>query len=283
MIYCTDLDRTLVYSNKFLTTENSEEVIKVSNDEAYPVFMSKRSFTDIMNLFKNEKDLLIIPATTRSLEEYNTIELFKEKAEYAIVCNGAKILHNNIEDKGWKTKIDNVISGYKYYWKRIIDKLISENIVNGRIKYIDNYDNCYFISGKYFDKIKCQRFLEDNIDLSLFYWTIQGKKFYIFPKEIRKENALKYLIDKIKDKEVIVSGDGVVDMGLLNYATLPSYLIVHNDSLQNLNISNLQLIRSDILRIIKNKGIESSDEILTYLKDLLLKKGGDLNDRSNEN
>lgn len=270
IIYCTDLDRTLIYSNKFLSLNNNSEVIKISSDDSYPCFITKESYETLNRLWEMDDKILLIPATTRSTEQFKTLNVFDVSFEYAITCNGARIFHNGIEDRHWKKKIESIIDGYDYYWKSILSKINCQKFIEKETQFVENY----FVYGKHNNEKECRRYLEDNIDTELFHWTTQGKKFYIFPKEIRKENALKYIIDKFENPDVIVSGDGEVDLGLFNCATLPSYIIVNSNSNQHLDISKLNLFRTDLLRIIKDKGINSSEEILLNIENLL-EKGGE--------
>lgn len=272
IIFCSDLDRTLVYSNKFVDIKNSDRCQIVTKNSEYPGFMTNYSL-NLLRELKENKNFMFIPSTTRTQEQYETLLPMKDLSDYSIILNGARILDKDGKiDEMYDEMISKTLSGYYYYTCKIWNEIKRNSSVFKTIN-----QNEYFIHGKFFDEYECRKFLTEEIDKDLFYYSIQGNKYYIFPQPVRKENALNYLINKIKSKnsefetvDVTVAGDGDVDIGMFKYATKPSYFIINKQ--KGINLCDFELQRPEILRIIKGKGIDSPDAIFYDIRNYF-KKG----------
>ena len=92
----TDLDNTLIYSYKHDIGPQKRNVelyqgreISCITEETY----------HLLQLVKNE--MLIVPTTTRTLEQYQRIDLGIGPFPYALVCNGGVLLVNGVPDEAW--------------------------------------------------------------------------------------------------------------------------------------------------------------------------------------
>ena len=111
MIFASDLDRTLIYSHRGF----GEEILNVPvrNIEVYNgreiSFMTEKAIALLREL---SEEMMFVPVTTRTIEQYNRISLFHEEIRptYAITCNGGVVLKDGKIDKHWqdyiRTKID---------------------------------------------------------------------------------------------------------------------------------------------------------------------------------
>ena len=229
VILFSDLDRTIIHSSKFLKESVNPEIVEFNKDKKPISYMEKEALLLLNELSNN---LLFIPVTTRSLEQYKRIDL-KIKPLYSITSNGGIILKNNKRLKSWDDFIKNNISNKNYM--EIQDKLKSIN------KYLTReltlIDNVFF-----FSKINDNNLFELNYELDnilkYYDWTytIQGNKIYIMPKFISKENAINYLLQNelSKDNFIITAGDGKLDY---NFVFLPGSnlsIVPLNSELYNL-------------------------------------------------
>lgn len=267
MLFFTDLDRTMIFSSKFRNLDNAKSTVRVDDDTGYPVFMDKEGYDLLLKLYK-DNDLKIIPCTTRSKEEVLTINVFKSGSEYIICCNGGMILHNGKIEEHWESLINSYLDGYEYYWDRLFPKFEKKEFITKQPKFVNNI----FIYGKHNDKYKIKNYLDLIIDKELFYYEIQGKKFYIFPKDIKKGNALLYLRRKLEDNNISVAGDSKVDLDMFKYATNESFFVLNENSDNDINISDFKNIDFENLKIITNEGIRASSEILSRLSNLDMEK-----------
>lgn len=267
MLFFTDLDRTIVFSLKFRSLDNARSTVRIDDETRYPGFMDKEGYNLLLELYKKE-ELQIIPCTTRSIEETLTIKVFKDNSEYIICCNGGVILHNGKSEESWERLINCYLNGYEYYWSTLLPKFENKTFITKQPKFV----NDIFVYGKHNDKQKMKNCLESIIDKELFYYEIQGKKFYIFPKDIKKGNALLYLRRKLEDNNISVAGDSKVDLDMFKYATNESFFVLNENSDNDINISDFKNIDFENLKIITNEGIRASSEILSRLSNLDMEK-----------
>lgn len=265
MIFASDLDRTLIYSKRFLhmyntDIDNSFYLIERSNTENHS-YISCRSIKLLMEI---SNLINFIPITTRSLDQYNRIDLKKIglNPQYVVIANGGIILENGIPDPYWtnyiKSELENYIS---------IDNLINKLH--------------YFLCSEYVKKfVICENMflyiiLNSSIDLPLdlinsisnfcdtinFSFSFQGNKLYLIPNIVSKGNALTYLKSKLESTFVISSGDSNLDFSMFetsNLSILPNHHSINN---------NLDNIYEHII-LTNNRGIIAGEEILdlVYLK-----------------
>ncbi|MDP4181327.1 MAG: HAD family hydrolase, partial [Bacillota bacterium] len=110
MIFVSDLDQTLIFSKKHIGEGLEDKVlpIEMKNEEIIS-YIHKEVLEKLRNL--NDK-LIFIPATTRTLEQYNRVQAFKEylSPKYAIVNHGGSILVNGELDLKWQNHISDIVS-----------------------------------------------------------------------------------------------------------------------------------------------------------------------------
>lgn len=248
MIFATDLDRTLIYSHKFLNGIKEEDILLVESLEGKEIsFMSRQA---VKQLNKLKKFVTIVPVTTRTIKQFQRVKIFAMQ-KYAIVANGAIILENGKPLQEWNEIVDAMLETYRPLFENIISLLQNQKCIIRKPEVLENA----FIFTKTDNANECEHLLLDKLDLKLWNISIQGKKVYILPKEITKENALDFLKDKVlKDNFVISAGDSILDKGMLeyaDYAILPKHGTLYGRA--DLNVKNL---------IIVDNGIFSADDIL---------------------
>lgn len=97
-IFATDLDRTLIYSNRAF--DNNNHFICVEHINAKEItYMTQES---IRLLHKLKEKVMIIPVTTRSIEQFKRVTIVSD-SKYAITSNGGTILKNGKILKEWKS------------------------------------------------------------------------------------------------------------------------------------------------------------------------------------
>ena len=106
-LYCTDLDGTILTSEK---PKDGEFVICVAvKNNKCASFMYNESYDKFLKIISNINTL---PITSRCEESYNNI-YFKKFFEYALVDNGAKLLHNGEVDIEWLEESRDIINKHK--------------------------------------------------------------------------------------------------------------------------------------------------------------------------
>lgn len=214
MIYATDLDRTIIFSNKFLE-DCDDEVVCVEEYEDKPISYMSVSSLNLLEKLKEKPNLSIIPVTTRSVAQFKRVRPVQD-CEFAITSNGGTILHRGKVFIPWYNHINSILLSYKKDFKKLKNLLM--NYVDYYKKMPKLVDNMFFFMKLKDNEEKNQELLgilDDILDKDKWEFTLQGLKLYVIPKEISKENALEYLKKYLKADKLIVSGDGKLDIGFL--------------------------------------------------------------------
>lgn len=260
MIFASDLDRTLIYSNKFVSIlpehiKKNIRLVERIEDEKIS-FMTEKA---IHILKKLSKEMIFIPVTTRTIAQYKRIDIFKEIApKYAIVSNGGNLIVNGEVDHEWNRLIHNqikreclpvedVLLKFKEIeteeWvlrKRRADDLFSYCIVDREKTPID-------LLNTFIDWLK-----ERNWKVSL-----QGRKLYFVPHCVCKGAAIEYIKDRENINFVAASGDSLLDIPMLemaDYGIAPKHGEIYKIYGENKDIGDIEYT--------KKEGIFAAEEIL---------------------
>lgn len=205
MIFFTDIDNTLIFSEK----RAAKESICVEYKDNQPItFMTKKS----IELYKTlcEK-ITVVPVTTRSTEQFIRIENIRD-SKYAITANGAKLLINGKEDKEWTEYFSSYIGKFKEVFKKCSD-ILETNFPKCRIRMADGIF-LYSRLDEHTDnavKMLSEICINDDVNINASHG-----KIYIIPKEIGKANAVKRFCRKYNIAEKTVSaGDSLMDIDML--------------------------------------------------------------------
>ena len=215
MIYATDLDRTIIFSNKFVN-DCEEPIICVEGYENRPIsYMTSKALQKLEEL-KTKTNLKIIPVTTRSVAQFKRVQPVQD-CEYAITSNGGTILHNGKPFLPWCNYVSRIAKEYETDFKYMSEYLkkyssdcdIPLNFVDNIFFYMKLKDNAE-------RNQELLNILDVELDKSKWSFTLQGLKLYVIPKDISKENALLYLKKYLNEDKLVVSGDGKLDIGFLS-------------------------------------------------------------------
>lgn len=253
ILFACDLDNTLLYSYKH--KRDGDICVETIKDKEQG-FMSQKSCELLCNVVNN---VLFVPVTTRSIEQYNRIHwLTNTTPQYAVSTNGAILLNNLERDCEWN-KQSELFSKPAYSELQRLQKLLIEQ---------DRFIRCRIV-----DEMYLFAYCKDGIDIKKCvseYRTItkldvisSGKKIYFFPPEINKGTAVIRLKQKFEPQLVICAGDSTIDIPMLNMADIaivPSSYLAEQITTKEVYICNThnfsEYVLSTILDIIKqNQGV----------------------------
>lgn len=208
-ILCTDLDNTLIYSYKHDIGKDKRNVEKYQGRDIS--FITNMTY-ELLQKVQNE--YLIIPITTRSIEQYNRIDLGLDKIKYALTCNGGILLVNGKIDIAWYN-----------YSRQIVKESIED--INLAMYYL-NKDERRKFELRYIEEMflftKCDNSLSVVNDLKKVlnkdYVDIynNGEKVYVVPKKLSKGNAIKRIRKLFEKAYIIAAGDSEFDVSMVNNA-----------------------------------------------------------------
>ena len=105
-IFATDLDRSLMFSSKFL--EEGMKSVCIETLEGKEISYMLEESLNLLDKVKGTSGLGFIPVTTRSVEQYKRVSSIQD-CEYAITTNGGVILHKGKKYDKWEKHIKEVM------------------------------------------------------------------------------------------------------------------------------------------------------------------------------
>ncbi len=205
MIFFTDLDNTIIFSQK----KAAKGSICVEYKDGQPLtFMTQKT----IGLYKElSEKIMVVPVTTRSTEQFMRIKYIND-SKYAIVSNGAKLLINGKEDTKWTEYYISYSQSFKKLFLKC-KSILENNFANCRVRMSDGV----FLYSR----------LDENVHkaFNLLYETCMFEdvniseshgKIYVIPKKIGKDIAVKRFCRNynINDK-IISAGDSLMDLNML--------------------------------------------------------------------
>lgn len=220
MIFASDLDRTLIYSKKFIAEENENGVCLLETLDGREI--SYITAAALEQLKRINKKILFVPTTTRTIAQYQRIEglIQHVNPSYGVVSNGGNIL--------FKGEIDTE-------WSRIIGQRLQQSTPPSIIEkeFTRRFSNAPWLrdmiwrDGLFWSLHLHHEAVTPIDEMQAFgrwlteqRWTIsiQGSKIYFIPECVNKWDAVYYIKEKEKKEKVITAGDSYLDYCILSNA-----------------------------------------------------------------
>lgn len=268
MLFASDLDRTLIYSKQFLPNNEEQLILPVETKEDQPI--SYMTETAIRLLRKLTEDVLFVPVTTRTIEQYKRIFFITNEIQpkYAIVSNGGNLLVEGEIDETWKKKIQSQLTreciGIAEVLERFKEIQSEQWIINHRVA-----DELFSYCVVEKDKIPYDELRDFQEWLGKNNWntSLQGRKLYFVPQCISKGAAIAYIQEKEGYQFMTAAGDSLLDLPMLemaDYALCPPHGELNRFISEGLEINGN-------IEITKKEGIFAAEEILEKAEQLLQK------------
>ncbi len=226
-LFACDLDNTIIHSYK--KAQESDICVEMK-DEKKLSYMTQKSYKLLNEIYEKRTDILFVPLTTRTMEQYNRINLLDSKfPKYALAANGGILLIDNCIDEKWYEESLEIIKDSLNELKLSMDILEKDENIYIDIKIIDGL----FVYTKSSNPKKTLSVLSKNIDISKVDVFENGDKVYVISKKLNKGAAVKRLKEKLNIEKTICAGDSLFDISMLNIADIA----VYPENLKN-NISN---------------------------------------------
>ena len=246
MIFATDLDNTMIFSNRrILGLEKEVKCVEFSDGRPI-TYMTHSSFAKLTQLIR---ETTVIPITTRSLKQFQRIQIFSE-LPLAVVDNGGTILQNGKPHAGWEDHIKRILE--KYDLNHVLEIFSTLPSLSSLPTTVDEK----YVFAKSDQPDLCKEILEHSIDTKYWKISVQRKKIYAIPAEITKGNALRYICNHLipGNHLVISSGDSNLDIPMLD---ISDYGLIPSDC---------DLALSEHTNLIQTgSGIYTSDAILDFV------------------
>ncbi|MBB3109749.1 hydroxymethylpyrimidine pyrophosphatase-like HAD family hydrolase [Paenibacillus phyllosphaerae] len=223
MIFASDLDQTLIYSIRSIGLPLDSPLVMPAETIEGKVrsYISIQAYEQLKII---AQEMMFVPVTTRTVEQYRRIELFQERIrpQYAVTSNGGNVLIHGEPDPEWNARIRRTMLHQAASSEEV--QRIYRKVVHG--DWVLREDLCDDLF--YSILIERERMpLEDVMQLAdvlqQLGWetSIQGRKIYMVPCTVKKSDALAHIKELAGVETVIASGDSLLDRCLLDYATHP--------------------------------------------------------------
>lgn len=245
IVFYSDLDNTLIYSYRH---EIGDDKICVEHYQDREMsFMTSRSYQLLEQI---REQVLFVPTTTRTEEQYKRIRLGEQEPKYALVCNGGVLLVNGKREEEWYQESLRLIEDCREQLVRAVKILEQDEQVCFEIRMIQGL----FVFTKSNDPEETAKKLTVVLEKSKVDIFKNGKKVYVVPKILNKGMALKRFQEKIQSEHTIAAGDSQFDVPMLNAASVG---IAPEKLLQEMDM------KDDVIVIRKEK--QFAESLLLYI------------------
>lgn len=262
MIFASDLDQTLIYSQPLEHAEELGDRIITAEliDGKVRSYMSSSSYQLLQKLMT---ELIFIPVTTRTMYQYNRIHLISQmlKPTYAVTSNGGNILIDGQPDLEWQASVVARVSESSDHVQDVrilLDQVLSPEWVISS-SYCDELFFSHIIDRA---KLPLEEVTQMSAELQRMGWStsIQGRKVYVVPQVVNKRDAIQHLKQLTGESQVVASGDSLLDRILIDFA---DYSIAprHGELFRQ-----EQLQSTGSYSFTEESGIFATDEILKYVE-----------------
>ena len=209
IIFNTDLDNTIIYSYKH--DIGADKICAEVYQGREISFITKRTSELLMEV---NGAVELVPTTTRTLEQYERIDLGIGTPHYALVCNGGVLLIDGKEDEQWYRESYSLVEDCQPELQKAEALLAQDKNRSFEIRNIRSL----FIFTKSSEPELSVKLMKESLDTDLMDVFSNGVKVYAVPKALSKGHAVKRLRERLGAELVIAAGDSEFDVPLLNAA-----------------------------------------------------------------
>ena len=261
IIFHTDLDNTLIYSYKH-DIGNEKRCVEIYQGREIS-FVTLKTWEALKTL---KEKIIIVPTTTRTVEQYQRINFEMGKFPYALVCNGGVLLEHGEENQDWYEESYRLVEDCQREMEKSRYLLTDDP---NRIFEVRNIRNL-FVFTKSRNPVQTVAMLKHHLhteSLDVFH---NGMKVYVVPKQLSKGMAVQRFQKKIQADRIISAGDSEFDISMLNcsdIAIAPQSLQESHQLSKNVIVMDSeQLFSESLLQYIAKKFQFYTSSVMTNKK-----------------
>ncbi len=215
----SDLDRTLIYSS---------DAMHLGEPVAQPVCVElyegrETSFVSpiaLAALAETSQRVDFVPATTRTVAQYERITLPGVRTPFAITTNGGRLLVDGVPCPDWDRSVATRLADSAPYDEAalalagVLDRPWVLKIRDAERLFVYTVFDRALADSDWFAEL-------DSVAVGLG-WTlsVQGRKAYVVPAALTKESALAEVVRRTGAAQVVAAGDSLLDRGILEAADI---------------------------------------------------------------
>lgn len=206
-----DLDNTLIYSYKH-DIGNDRRCVEIYQGRE----VSFLTGTTYHNLRKLKEKLLIVPTSTRSIEQYRRINLGIGSLPYALACNGGVLLVNGEKEPSWyQTSLGMIRESLP-----ALDRARHFLEQDGRRKFDLRLIEDLFLFTKCREPEAVVTELEEILQTDMADVFHNKEKVYVVPRALSKGTAVERFREYIHADRILAAGDSRFDISMLRAADM---------------------------------------------------------------
>jgi hypothetical protein len=212
VLLASDLDRTLIYS-RVAARADERQLVCVEHRAGEPISFMTRAAAGQYGLLTIRAP--IVPVTTRDSQQFARVRLPGAPPRYAVVANGAVLTVDGVVDETWRHRSERVLAGVASLGavRRRLTESCAPDLALG-LRSVEPFF-CYAIVDR--------RRLPADLVPTLTAWaagrgwrvSLQGRKLYCVPAQLRKADAVREIARRIGAETVCAAGDALLDVDLL--------------------------------------------------------------------
>lgn len=209
ILFACDLDNTLIHSYRHAQAEDICIECHAGKNLSY---MAPTTYAMLLQL---RTLLTFLPVTTRSLHQYERIQLFqKDVPPYALVSNGGLLLVNGEIDPSWKKESNRMAAHALSAMEEGFRLLKRDRYRLFSARWVDDI----FIFSKSKEPEKTMQALAEHLDPNIIDINRNGNKIYLIPRQLNKGSALERFLVRYPYSFVEAAGDSLFDVPMMQIA-----------------------------------------------------------------
>jgi hypothetical protein len=226
-----DLDQTLIYSRRAFrlppgTPEPPVRVVEVY-DGAAASFVTATAAADLQQL---ASDAVVVPVTTRTVEQYRRIDL-GFAVPHAVVANGGTLLIGGQPDREWAAAVAQRLRDGGASLPEV--RALAEQVADPSWVRLLRIADGLFIYLVAHDRTLIPDLSALEVTLTGLGWTVsvQGRKVYLVPVALTKQAGVDEVVRRTGATAVAAAGDSLLDREMLlaaDVAVRPAHGELHD-------------------------------------------------------
>lgn len=209
IVLYTDLDNTLIYSYKHDIGREKRVAERYQGRDVS--FLTERTCALLRAV---KKEMLVVPVSTRSVEQYERVDLCAGPFPYALACNGGILLKDGKKDEAWYADSLELAKTSEGEMRAAMDFLKRDARRKLDVRWIENL----FVFTKCDDPDGVVKDLKSRLNVRRADVFCHGEKVYVVPSGLNKGMAALRFQKRVPADYVIAAGDSAFDAPMLKEA-----------------------------------------------------------------
>lgn len=219
-LVAVDLDRTLIYSAAALGLPAAGTPPRLLVAEIYegrPISFLTARGADLLDRLRAAAEF--VPCTTRTVAQYNRVQLVETAPAYAITSNGGRILLDGVPCPDWTHAVTAAMSAVSAPLAEVVEHLgkVADPLWTRSNRVAEDLF-CYLVV----DRAELPPAFVPDLDgwCAALGWAVslQGRKLYLVPQALTKAAAAVEIARRIGAGALYAAGDALLDAPLLEAA-----------------------------------------------------------------